>query len=67
MKRTRSNLVFLAVGTIVGIGVGYIIASDKKEQWLNEANNLVGKIKNAVSKCKNHDEDTEDINEDAED
>ncbi len=64
MDRTRSNLIFLAVGAAVGAAIGYVIASDKKEQWLKEADNLVGKIKRAVAKKSDQ---IEEIIENAED
>lgn len=45
MKKCESNLLFLAIGAAVGTAVGYVIASDKKEEWLEEINRLVNKIK----------------------
>lgn len=56
MGKTGSNLLFLAVGAAVGAAVGYVVASDKKDEWLKEVNNLVDKVKGnvrtAVSKGK---------------
>lgn len=46
MNKTTSNLLFLAIGAIVGGTIGYISASNKKEIWLNDINNLVTRIKN---------------------
>lgn len=59
MDNSRSNLVFLAVGIAIGTALGYVAASDKREEWLKEAGNLVGKIKRAVHKEKNNIPDNE--------
>lgn len=52
MNKTGSNLLFLAVGAALGAAIGYIAASDKKEQWLNDIGGLVDKIKGNVRKSK---------------
>lgn len=48
MSKTGSNLLFLAIGAAVGAAVGYVVATDKKEQWLKDINSLVDKVKGNV-------------------
>lgn len=55
MKSVDPKLLLgLVVGAAVGAAVGYLVATDKKEQILDELNNVVGKVKegfnNAVTK-----------------
>ena len=56
MGKTGSNLLFLAAGVALGAAIGYVVASDKKEEWLKEASDVVDKlktnVKNALSKGK---------------
>jgi hypothetical protein len=47
MSKT-SNLLFLAIGAAIGATVGYVAASDKKEEWLKGISDLVGKVKSNV-------------------
>jgi NAD/NADP transhydrogenase beta subunit len=42
-------LLGLVIGAAVGVTIGYLAATDKKEQILDELNSFVGKIKESVS------------------
>lgn len=48
MNKTSSNLLFLAIGAALGAAVGYIAASDKKEEWMRSMSSLGSKIKAAT-------------------
>ena len=43
----------LAIGAAVGTALGYVVASDKKEEWLEEVNSLVDKVKTGVKDAIN--------------
>lgn len=51
MGRNNSNLLFLAIGAAVGAAVGYVVASDKKEEWIEEINHLVNRVKGSMGSC----------------
>lgn len=60
----KSNIwLGLAIGAAIGTALGYVVASDKKEEWLEEVNNLVDKVKtgvkDAISKGKKAAEEAE--------
>ncbi|MDR3261976.1 MAG: YtxH domain-containing protein [Tannerella sp.] len=42
-------LLGLVIGGVVGATVGYLMATDKKEQILDELNEVIGKVKNSFS------------------
>ena len=54
--KSSKLLIGLAIGVAVGAAIGYLVATDKKEQILDELNNVVVKVKegfhSAVNKYK---------------
>lgn len=72
MKNSESKLLLgLGIGIALGAAVGYIIGTDKREEWLEQANEFADKVranvKSAMYKGKSevHDlrEDIDDIAE----
>lgn len=68
MKKCNSNLLFLAIGAAVGTAVGYVVASDKKEEWMDDINHLVDRIKcNVKSSISKGKAELDELIEDEED
>jgi hypothetical protein len=45
-----SNLLLgLAIGIAVGAAIGYLAGTDKKEQILDELNDVIGKVKDGLN------------------
>ena len=50
MKNVDSKLLLgLIIGGAVGAAVGYLAATDKKEELVDELNKIVGKVKDGVN------------------
>ncbi|MFA6701748.1 MAG: YtxH domain-containing protein [Dysgonamonadaceae bacterium] len=68
MKSDGKLLLGLSIGLALGAAVGYVLSSDKKEEWLEQANALADKVKvgvqNAIYKGKS---DVNDLKEDIDD
>lgn len=68
MKSDGKLLLGLSIGLALGAAVGYVLSSDKKEEWLEQANTLADKVKvgvqNAIYKGKS---DVNDLKEDIDD
>ena len=51
MKPDNSKLLLgLAIGAAIGAAFVYVATSDKKEEWLNELNDIVQKAKEGFNK-----------------
>lgn len=62
MGKSNSNLLFLAIGAAIGAAAGYVAASDKKEEWMNEIGKLVVKVKkNVKGEASKADDELEDL------
>ncbi|MDD3788273.1 MAG: YtxH domain-containing protein [Petrimonas sp.] len=64
MKSEAKLLLGLGIGVALGAAVGYIMGSDKKEEWLEQANEFADKVranvKSAVYRGKNEVNDLKD-------
>ena len=68
MKSEAKLLLGLGIGVALGAAVGYIMGSDRKEEWLEQANAFAdkvrAKVKTAVYRGKS---EVEDLKEDIDD
>ncbi len=68
MKSEAKLLLGLGIGIALGAAVGYIMGSDHKEEWLDQANALADKmranVKSAIYKGKS---EVSDLKEDIDD
>jgi hypothetical protein len=49
MKSVNSNLLLgLLVGGAIGVAIGYLATTDKKDELLDELNKLAGKVKSSL-------------------
>lgn len=68
MKSEAKLLLGLGIGIALGAAVGYIMGTDKKEEWLEQANEFVDKIKaNVKSVIYQGKSEVEDLKEDIDD
>ena len=69
MKISESKILLgLGIGIALGAAIGYIMGTDKKEDWLEQANEFADKVsanvKTAIRKGKN---EVDDLKEDIDD
>ncbi len=69
MKNSESKLLLgLGIGVALGAAIGYIMGNDKREEWLDQANEFADKVranvKTAIYKGKH---EVEDLKGDIED
>ncbi len=54
MKNSEAKLLLgLGIGAALGAAVGYIMGTDKKEEWLEHANAFADKVKSNVQSAVN--------------
>ena len=54
MKNSEAKLLLgLGIGAALGAAVGYIMGTDKKEEWLEQANAFADKVKSNVQSVVN--------------
>ncbi|HBL32770.1 MAG TPA: hypothetical protein DDZ96_02980 [Porphyromonadaceae bacterium] len=68
MSTDAKFLLGLGIGVALGAAAGYILATDKKDEWLEQANVFADKVKanvkSAIHKGKN---EVDDLKEDIDD
>ncbi len=68
MKSEAKLLLGVGIGVALGAAIGYIMGSDKKEEWLEQANAFADKVranvKSAIYKGKS---EVDDLKEDLDD
>ena len=68
MKSEAKLLLGLGIGVALGAAVGYILGSDKKEDWLEQANAFADKVRaNVKSAIYKNKSEMEDLKEDLDD
>ena len=68
MKSEAKLLLGLGIGVVLGAAIGYIMGSDRKEEWLEQANEFADKVranvKTAIYRGKS---EVNDLKEDIDD
>lgn len=69
MKNSEAKILLgLGIGVALGAAIGYIMASDKKEEWLEQANEFADKVRaNVKSAIYRGKSEVEDLREDIDD
>lgn len=68
MKSEAKLLLGLGIGIALGAAVGYILGSDQKEEWLEQANAFADKVRaNVKSAIHQGKEEVSDLKEDIDD
>lgn len=68
MNSEAKLLLGLGIGVALGAAVGYIMGSDKKEEWLEQANEFADKVRaNVKSAVYNSKSEVQDLKEDIDD
>lgn len=69
MKNSEAKILLgLGIGVALGAAIGYIMASDKKEEWLEQANEFADKVRaNVKSAIYRGKSEVEDLKEDIDD
>jgi hypothetical protein len=68
MKSEGKLLLGLGIGIALGAAIGYILGTDKKEEWLEQANLFVDKVKaNVKTVVARGQESVQNLKEDIDD